>query len=114
MNSTYKYAYEKFVAALESLATRTGDVRERLAGAYFHFHTVRDKHLPGYLQHDYQWVLKQLMRYDPVVGPDGIVIRNSLDETLRRIRKSTGTKIAKRIFEIYWHLNRLNIARRLG
>ena len=102
---SYFYAYEKFNDALHSLATGKGDVRHRLWYAYSHFHTVHNKHLPEQLQIDYEWVLKQLTRFGPVIGRDGKVLRGPVEETLNRIHNSTGSKIAERILHIYHHLN---------
>ena len=109
VNPSYFYAYEKFNDALHSLATGPSDVRQRLRYAYSHFHTVRNKHLPEQLKIDYKWVLKQLTRFGPVIGRDGNVLRGSVEETLNRIRNSTGSKIAERILHIYHHLNWLYI-----
>ncbi len=105
VNPRYFYAYEKFSDAIRSLAIGPGDVRQRLRSAYLHFHPVREKHLPEHLQNDYQWVLQQLTRFGPATGRDGKVLRGSMDETLSRIRNSTGTKIAERILHIYHQLN---------
>lgn len=107
VNSSYFYAYEKFNDALHSLATGPDDVRHRLLSAYWHFRPVGKKHLPEQLQNDYQWVLNQLMRFGPIIGRDGKVLRGAVEETLNRIRNSTGSKIAERILQIYHQLNRL-------
>jgi len=105
MNPNHRYAYEKFSSALGSLAIGPGDVRGRLWAAYLHFHPVREKHLPDDLHEDYQWVLQQLTRYGPARGRDGKIILDSIQETLRRIRNSTGSRIAERILRIYSQLN---------
>ncbi len=105
MNPSYFYAYEKFNDALHSLATGPDDVRQRLLSAYLHFRPVRKRHLPENLQNDYQWVLNQLTKFEPVIGRDGKVLRGPVEETLSRIRNSTGSKIAERILSIYHQLN---------
>ena len=105
VNPSYFYAYEKFNDALHSLATGPDNVRQRLRFAYLHFQPVCKKHLPDQLQNDYQWVLNQLTRFGPVIGRDGKVLRGAVDETLNRIRNSTGSKIAERILHIYHQLN---------
>ena len=109
MDPRHLYAYEKFTSALRSLAIGSGDVRDRLSGAYMHFHPVQKKHLPEDLHSDYEWVKSQLTRFDPVVNSQGEVVRGSVAETLRRIRRSTGVKIAERIFHIYNELNWLYV-----
>lgn len=105
LNPNYFYAYEKFSDALSSLATGPYDVRQRLRSAYWHFRPVNKTHLPEELHDDYQWVLNQLTRFDPVIGRDGKVLRGAVDETLDRIRNTTGSKIAQRILYIYHQLN---------
>jgi hypothetical protein len=111
VNSNYFYAYEKFSNALRSLAVGPGDVRRRLHSAYLNFHLVRTKHLPEQLQDDFAWVMHQLTKFGPKIGRDGHLLRGSVDETLSRIRNSTGTKIAERIQHIYLELNRLYMER---
>ena len=105
VNSNYFYAYEKFNDALNSLATGPDDVRQRLRSAYWHFRPVGKKHLPVQLQNDFQWILNQLTRFGPIVGRDGKVLCSAVEETLSRIRNSTGSKIAERILHIYHQLN---------
>jgi len=105
VNPSYFYAYEKFNDALYSLATGPDDARQRLRSAYLHFKPVRKKHLPEHLQSDYQWVLNQLKRFGPGIDRDGNVLRGPVEETLNRIRNSTGSKIAERILYIYHQLN---------
>jgi len=105
VNSNYFYAYEKFNDALRNLAVGPGDVRQRLHSAYLNFQPVRKRHLPKQLQNDYQWILNQLTRFGPVIGRDGKVLRSAIEETLIRIRNSTGSIIAERILHIYHELN---------
>lgn len=105
MNPNYFYAYEKFSDALYSLATGPYDVRQRLRSAYWHLRPVNKKHLPEHLHDDYQWVLNQLTRFEPATGRDGKVLRGAVEETLSRIRNTTGSKIAERILHIYHQLN---------
>jgi len=105
VNPDYFYAYEKFMDALHSLATEPYDVRQRLRSAYYHFRPVAKKHLPEQLQDDYQWILNQLTKFNPVIGRDGKVLRGAVEETLNRIHNATGSKIAERILHIYHQLN---------
>lgn len=106
-SSEYFYAYEKFNDALRSLAIGPDDVRHRLRPVFYHLRPLTEKHLPDHLQEDHRWILMQLTRLGPVKDKEGNVIRNALDNTLDRIRNSTGTKIAERIFHIYFELNSL-------
>lgn len=112
MNPRHFYAYERFTSALRSLAIGSGDVRVRLSGAYMDFHPVKENHLPEDLHSDYEWVIAQLTRFGPVLNGQGEVVRGAVAETLRRIRRSTGVKIAERILHIYTELNWLYIKER--
>ena len=109
MDSRHFYAYEKFSSAIRSLAIGSGDVRDRLSWAYMEFKPIKKKHLPADLHADYEWVMAQLTNFHPVVNSQGKVLRGSVAETLRRIRRSTGVKIADRVFSIYNKLNWLYI-----
>lgn len=99
------YAHEKLLAALESLATGPGDVRERLLVAYQTFHPLTESHFPPHLRKDFGWVLKQLKTREPIYDYKGRLDRGSVEETLRRIKNVTGVKIATRIYRLYHALD---------
>ena len=52
---------------------------------------------PQHLQADYLWVMKELTKY-PSEHPN---IYGPVEATMRRIKNSTGKKIAARIFAMY-------------
>ena len=93
------YANEKLTSAVHILAIGQGDVRSRLWHAYLEFHPLRKEDLPVDLQVDYEWILKQLTRYEPneleLNAGRGVV-----QATLSRIKNSTGARIAQRIVEL--------------
>ena len=99
------YAHEKLLAALESLATGPGDVRERLLAAYQTFHPLTQSHFPPHLRKDFGWVLRQLKKRDPIYDYKGRLDRGSVEETLRHIKNVTGAKIATRIYRLYHALD---------
>ncbi len=92
---TTTYFFGKVSEALFILATGSGDIRDRLIGAGDVFLCVHPDGVPLELRNDVQWVHEQLTRFQPV-GNEG-----ELRATMRRIKKSTGVKIAKRIVNIY-------------
>ena len=51
---------------------------------------------PEHLQGDFDWILSQSTKYESERPHEG-----NLDATMRRIKNSTGEKIAKRIFKLY-------------
>ena len=77
------YAHEKLLAALESLATGPGDVRERLLVAYQIFHPLTQLHFPPHLRKGFQWVLKQLTTREPIYDYKGRPAENSYAKTVQ-------------------------------
>lgn len=98
------YACEKLFVAIETMATGSGDVRERLNDAFMSFHTLKEDDFPVELRDDWRWVIDQLTRFGPVLDHNGEIYKGSVEHTMQRIRRSTGSKIAKRIFQLYYKL----------
>jgi hypothetical protein len=99
------YAHEKLLVALESLATGAGDVRERLAKAFLSFHPVREEDFPPRLRSDWRWIMHQLTRCGPVVDHHGKIYRGSVENTMYKIKRVTGVRIAKRLLYLYHELD---------
>jgi hypothetical protein len=91
------YALEKLSLAVHDLAVGQGDVRRRLKNAYLEFHPVSKDDFPPHLRDDWDWIIKQLTRFGPIRHADGKVIIGAVDNTMSRIKNSTGTKIAEKI-----------------
>ena len=102
MPNRYHYTVEKLTGAIDCLATHPGDVRERLSCAYIGFHTLAESDFPPELQADWRWVMKELNKYGPRLNHKGEVWIGSVDNTMRKVRKATGSKIAKKIYALYW------------
>ena len=86
-----QYAYSKVSEAVNILATHPGDVRKRLSAAYCALREASPEILPPHIRSELEWVREQLNRFPARYG------EGTLHATLRRIRNSTGVKIAKRI-----------------
>lgn len=86
-----QYAYSKVSEAVNILASHPGDIRKRLGAAYLTFCEASPERLPPHIRSELEWVREQLNRF-PARYDEG-----TLNATLRRIRNSTGVKIAKRI-----------------
>jgi|Laugresbdmm110dd_1035094.scaffolds.fasta_scaffold41719_1 hypothetical protein len=102
MSNQYTYTLEKLGVAIEQLATLPGDVRERLKEAFLVFHTLTDKDFPSNLKADWLWVMAELTKYGAVLDHKGVPMIGSVENTMKKIRKATGTKIAQKIYELYW------------
>lgn len=99
------YTIEKLTTAVDCLVTHPGDVRERLACAFLSFHTLTENDFSPELRSDWRWVMNQLTRYGPLLNHNGEAWMGSVENTMRRVRRSTGVKIAKRIYQLYWDVS---------
>ena len=95
------YAHEKLLVALSSLATGAGDIRSRLLDAYLSFHPLKESDFPEHLRADFRWVLAQMTKFPPYHLSDGNMVRGSVEETMRRIKRATGVAIAERLVHLY-------------
>jgi hypothetical protein len=100
MSGDSNYALEKLSLAVFYLAIGQGDVRRRLKSAYMKFHPVTRDDFPPHLRDDWDWIINQLTRFGPVNHPDGTVVIGSVDNTLNRIKNSTGAKVAEKIVSL--------------
>ncbi len=100
-NSKILYALEKFTAAVHSLAVGAGDIRSRLLSAYMSFHTVKQEDLPEALRMDFDIIMKELTKKEPI-GSEG-----NVDATLSSMNDETGVEIAERIIKIEEKLSEL-------
>lgn len=106
-NNQYSYAVEKLTNTLTCLATHPGDARQRLACAYKRlFHTLQEHHFPPECQEKWRWVMRQLTKCGPLKDCTGKIHVGSVDNTMRRVRKNTGAKIAEAIYELYWAVSK--------
>ena len=102
----FSYAREKLFDAVHVLATEPNNVRYRLIQAHRLFHPLRLEDFPKELKKDWEWVMKQLTKYGPVINHKGEVWRGSVENTMGRIKNKTGTRIAGKIFDLYLELNK--------
>lgn len=96
----YFYAQEKMSTAIKILAISPGDVRSRLVKAYMELHTLEDNHLPPKLIGEWKRIKLQLTKYGPVFNHKGEVWFGSVQNTMNRIKNSSGARIAKKIFDL--------------
>lgn len=104
-NNQYGYAVEKLTSAIAVLISHPGDARARLYSAFLTFHTLQERDFPPHLVKKWQWIIKELTKFGPLVDLNGKVWRGSVEHTMSRIRNSTASKIIKMINELYWELS---------
>jgi len=88
---------ERVCLAVEQLCTEKGDVRKRLEIAVMTLLPLQVHDFPKSLQSDFDWVLQESTKYKSPHPK----FRGDLEATMKRIKNSTGQKIAQRIFSIY-------------
>jgi len=97
----YSRVREKLSKALHRLATREGDVRQRLRAAHWVLAQLRASELPPELRDDWQSIMNRLTRLGPERGPNGDVWADALEHTMSRIRNSTGRIIANDVYRLH-------------
>ena len=83
--------------AIEELCIGRGDVRSRLKNSVLTLLPLSEKDFPLKLRKDFHWIITESTKCK-AENPE---FRGTLDETMRRIKNSTGEKIAIRIFKLY-------------
>lgn len=92
-----RYAQEKLLVAIDYLAIGEGDVRQRLLAVFQDLCFLTEQDFPDHLHRDWLWVMEQMSRYGPLEDHNGKEWCGSLENTMRKIRRATGVKIAQRL-----------------
>ena len=101
----YIYAKQKLVVTIESLATDPDDVRKRLSKSYILFHMLTEDDFPTELQKDWKWIIKELTRFGPYYV-SGVMLRCSVENTMKKVKNSTGVKIGERLYKLHNKINK--------
>jgi len=101
----YSYTREKLYLAIKSLAIGQGDVRSTLSNAYLIIHILIEDDFPPEFQRNWRWIIDSLTKFGPLMDHEGKVWRGSVENTIKRIRNSTGKKIATKVFNLSWQLH---------
>ena len=101
-----QYADQLLSRAVDTLATSPGDVRSRLLQAYETFHPLTPEHFPVPLRKDYEWVMKQLTKREPHIDYKGRIQKGSVEVSLQHMRNSTGVKIAEKLLQLHYAIER--------
>jgi hypothetical protein len=97
-----QYAHQLLSRTVDILAIAPGDVRSRLLEAHAVFHPLTPKHFPEPLRSDYEWVMKQLTKREPLLNHKGEVWKGSVQVSLEHMRNSTGVKIAEKLLQLHY------------
>jgi len=82
------------------LAVGPGDIRERLHEAFADFHAIAAEDSPENLRDDYNWIVTHLTRFGPRLGQKTEIWPAAVGNTMSRINRQTGVKIAKRLVKL--------------
>ena len=105
----YKYAQEKLSDGIYILATDKNEVRKRIYYAYLHgFHVLPSSMFPLELKEDWEWIRFQISKFGPLIDLNGNIVMDPVLNTMHKIRKNTGVKIAEKIYIVYLKLCEYN------
>lgn len=96
----YIYAASKLADAVHTLAVAPGHVRDRLLLASEVLAPLEPAHFPPHLRTQFAELYSCLTKHGPVFAYDGRVQEGAIPHTLRRIRSSTGTKLAQLVYDL--------------
>jgi hypothetical protein len=100
------YPHEKFLVAVDAMATMQGSLRERVEAAWMSFHPLREENFEGELKSKFTELTGALTKLGPIIAPDGEVRVGSVHNTLENLSDDDVRKIADMIFSMF-----VNIAR---
>lgn len=106
MRLEHIYARGKLGEAVEALVVGEGDVRSRIVQAMLAASVLTEADFPDELRSDWKWIVLETNKSGPAIGPDGTVYQGAVQRTMLQIRRSTGAKIAKRIWALYHEMGR--------
>lgn len=101
----YSKAKSALSSVVEILSTYPGDIRSRLKCAFPEIDSIVTDNLPDEFVDDWKYIMCGLKKFGPKYDSLGRVCTGSVEHTMNRIKNSTGTKIADRIYYIYYELN---------
>ena len=96
---------EKLTNALDSLALGEGDIRKRLINVSVDLIGINSREIPEEYKANWNWIQQQLTKFGPVTSPSSEVWLGAVENTMKKIRKLTGVKIAKEIYSLYWAIS---------
>ena len=90
-----------FYEAVHSLSVGEGDVRDRLRKSCLKLLLIPKADLPDEIIDDYKWFSDSITKFEAQYN------EGRMEATLRRIKNSTGRKIADKVFLMYVKLQKI-------
>lgn len=98
----YSYPFEKFMTAVDALATSNRDLRDRVLSAFLSFHTLGDKDFEDPdVKSAYKAIIEKLTQ---VQDPD----KGAVAATLEQMSEEEVCSVADMIFEFFLTIVRLH------
>ncbi|MBK9411820.1 MAG: hypothetical protein IPN61_00025 [Bacteroidetes bacterium] len=72
------------------------------------FAKLNENDFPNELKEDWNWIIKNMTKEEPRYLSNGKMLFSSIENTMKSIHNSTGSKIAERIFNLYINLQDSN------
>ena len=67
---------------------------------------LRVEELPETNRKDWEWIKKEVTKFGPLTDYKGDIWRGSVENTMKTVRKSTASKIAKKFYQLYWAVSK--------
>ena len=106
-----EYVEQQFEKAIRTLVIGQGDIRSRLLMVCEDFYSLQDRNFSDFsaeIKEDWEWIYRQLHRWEPEYKEDGSVRNGSVEVTLKKIKNKTGSNIAKRIYDLRYKIKKFN------
>ena len=103
----YNYPTSELREAVKILATGEKDVRKRIVSIAA-IAKLNENDFPNELKEDWNWIIKNMTKEEPRYLSNGKMLFSSIENTMKSIHNSTGSKIAERIFNLYINLQDSN------
>ncbi len=88
-----------------TLATDVGEIKPRLSKALKRSF-IMDSDFPDDLKSEWRRLRTEFEKRGPMLNRDGSVYMSADQNTIRRMRKATASKIAERLVDLYFALSR--------
>jgi hypothetical protein len=96
----HSYAREKFGVAVNSLATGTSDLNDRIWNAYLSFHTLTENDFPDELKEDWLEIHNSLTVEEPTYDEKGEVTIGKVQNTLKSLDTESCVELAQKICDL--------------
>jgi hypothetical protein len=97
------YAKSELREVIKTLVMGEKDVRKRLI-SIASMVKLNENDFPVELKEEWKWIIFNLTKKEPLYLSNGEMQLSSIENTMRSIHNSTGSKIAERIFQLYLKL----------